>query len=67
MDFENQDTITIFNKGVIHLIDKEPNENISDTYKRGWFIIKNKDESNYNKLYSLSIITNNKNKGMIYI
>jgi hypothetical protein len=67
MDFENQDTITIFNKGVIHLIDKEPNENISDTYKRGWFIVKNKDESNYNKLYSLSIITNNKNKGMIYI
>jgi hypothetical protein len=67
MDFENQDTITIFNNGVIHLIDKEPNENISDTYKRGWFIVKNKGESNYNKLYSLSIITNNKNKGMIYI
>jgi len=67
MDSENQDTITIFNNGVIHLIDKEPNENISDTYKRGWFIVKNKDESNYNKLYSLSIITNNKNKGMIYL
>lgn len=66
MDCDNQDTITIFNNGVIHLIDKEPNENISDTYKRGWFIIKNNHESNYNKLYSLSIITNNKNKGMIY-
>jgi hypothetical protein len=67
MEFENQDTITIFNNGIIHLIDKEPNENISDTYKRGWFIIKNIGESNYNKLYSLSIIANNKNKGMIYL
>ena len=45
-----------FNNGVIHLIDKEPNENISDTYKRGWFIVKNKGESNYNKLYSLIIV-----------
>ena len=66
MDCDNQDTITIFNKGVIYLIDKEPYENISDTYKRGWFIVKKRDESNYNKLYSLSIIANNKNKGMIY-
>lgn len=67
MNFENQETITIFNKGIIHLIDKEPNENISDTYKRGWFIINNKDKFDYIELYSLSIITNNKNKGMKYL
>jgi hypothetical protein len=38
-----------------------------DVYKRGWFIIKNKN-LNYdkNKLISLSLIDNYKNKGMVY-
>ena len=57
---ENTDTITIFDKGVIHIIDKEPHENIGDVYKRGWYIINNK-EPDYYKAYSLSIININKN------
>ncbi len=62
---ENTDTITIFDKGGIHIIDKEPHENIGDVYKRGWYIINNK-EPDYYKAYSLSIININKNKGMVY-
>jgi hypothetical protein len=65
MSCENTDTISIFDKGVIHIIDKEPNENIGDVYKRGWYIINNK-ERDYYTAYSLSIMNINKNKGMIY-
>lgn len=61
------DNITIFNKGRIYIINKEPYETVCDVYKRGWYIINNiKYDNNYTKLYSLSIINNNKNKGMIY-
>jgi len=69
------DNITIFAKGHIYIINKEPYETIGDVYKRGWYIINNiitdKSDSsnktdNYTKLYSLSIIYNNKNKGMTY-
>lgn len=69
------DNITIFSKGHIYIINKEPYETIGDVYKRGWYIINNiitdKSDScdksdNYTKLYSLSIIYNNKNKGMTY-
>lgn len=64
------ENITIFDKGRIYIINKEPYETIGDVYKRGWYIIKNikvnKSDNNYTKLYSLSIINNNKNKGMVY-
>ncbi len=64
------ENITIFDKGRIYIINKEPYETIGDVYKRGWYIIKNikvnKYDNNYTKLYSLSIINNNKNKGMVY-
>lgn len=64
------ENITIFDKGRIYIINKEPYETIGDVYKRGWYIIKNikvnKPDNNYTKLYSLSIINNNKNKGMVY-
>ena len=66
------DNITIFNKGRIYIINKEPYETIGDVYKRGWYIINNiksdnsDNSENYTKLYSLSIINNNKNKGMTY-
>ena len=63
------DNITIFNKGRIYIINKEPYETVGDVYKRGWYIIKNiktDNSDNYTKLYSLSIINNNKNKGMTY-
>lgn len=62
----NTENITLFNKGIIHIIDKEPNENISDVYKRGWFIINNISNDNYQFVYSLSIMNINKNKGMTY-
>jgi hypothetical protein len=65
-----EENITIFNNGRIYIINKEPYETIGDVYKRGWYIINNikadKSDNNYTKLYSLSIINNNKNKGMIY-
>lgn len=69
------DNITIFNKGRIYIINKEPYETVGDVYKRGWYIINNiktdktcnsEKSDNYTKLYSLSIINNNKNKGMTY-
>ena len=70
MEYNTDDNITIFNKGKIYIINKEPYETIGDCYKRGWYIIKNikvnKSDNNYTKLYSLSIINNNKNKGMVY-
>jgi hypothetical protein len=65
----DDDNITIFNKGRIYIINKEPYETIGDVYKRGWYIINNikiDNYDNYTKLYSLSIINNNKNKGMTY-
>jgi len=62
-----EENITIFDNGRIYIINKEPYETIGDVYKRGWYIINNiKSDNNYTKLYSLSIINNNKNKGMIY-
>jgi glycine cleavage system H lipoate-binding protein len=61
------DNIVIYNKGYIHLIDREPFETNEDVYKRGWYIVVNKDnEENINKLISMSIITNNIDKGMEY-
>jgi len=63
------DNITIFNKGRVYIINKEPYETVGDVYKRGWYIIKNiktDNSDNYTTLYSLSIINNNKNKGMTY-
>ena len=58
--------ISIYHKGYIYNINQEPFENLEDTYKRGWFIINNYDKYDYIELYSLSIINNNKNIGMIY-
>ena len=67
MEYNTDDNITIFNKGKIYIINKEPYETMEDCYKRGWYIINNfKNEDNYIKLYSMSIINNNKNKGMVY-
>jgi hypothetical protein len=67
MNTSDDDTITIFYNGFIHIIKKEPNENTSDVYRRGWFIIKNNKGEDYNSLYSLSIMNINKNKGMEYL
>ena len=45
----------------LYKIEKEPYETIIDTYKRGWYIVKNYGTMEYKKLYSLSIIKNNEN------
>jgi|TARA_B110000444_G_scaffold97702_1_gene92728 hypothetical protein len=61
------DNIVIYNKGLLFTIDREPFETNASVYKRGWYIINNKNnETNNNKLISDSIININKNKGMIY-
>ena len=64
--------ITIYNNGMIHIINREPYETNMDVYKRGWFIIKNKHIENDKNtvsllsLLSISLIDNYKNKGMVY-
>ena len=46
---------------------KEPFETLNETYKRGWYIVKNYNNYDYKKLYSLSIINNNiKKHSMTY-
>jgi hypothetical protein len=64
------ESITIYNNGMIHIINREPYETNMDVYKRGWFIIKNKDTYNtplsLHSLHSISLIEIYKNKGMIY-
>ena len=61
------DSITIYNNGVIHMINREPYETNGDVYKRGWFIIKNRQcESDKNRLLSSSLMEIYKNKGMVY-
>ncbi len=58
--------ITIQYQGALYNIQQEPFENIEDSYKRGWYIVKNYNKYSYDELYSLSIIMLNKNKGLIY-
>lgn len=61
------DNVTICYKGTFYNITKEPYETTQEVYQRLWFIIKNYSKySNYNELISISIINNNKNKGMVY-
>jgi len=57
--------ISLYYNGFIYLIESEPYESQEDTYKRGWYIVKN-TEDNYDKVYSKSIMMINKNKGMEY-
>jgi hypothetical protein len=58
--------ITIQYQGKLFNIEQEPYEANEDSYKRGWYIVKNHDKFVYEELYSLSIIMLNKNKGMVY-
>lgn len=63
------DHITIYNNGIIHIINREPFETNLDVYRRGWFIINNKSHEQHvlsNNLHSISLIESYKNKGMIY-
>jgi hypothetical protein len=58
--------INILYQGKLYNIQQEPFETIEDSYKRGWYIVKNYGKHTYDELYSLSIIMLNKNKGMSY-
>jgi hypothetical protein len=58
--------IQLYYMGKLYNIEQEPFETIEDSYKRGWFIVKNYDKYKKDELYSLSIITLNFEKGMTY-
>lgn len=63
--------ITIYNNGMIHLINREPYETNMDVYRRGWYIINNKTKvaagaTGSANLYSNSLMEIYKNKGMTY-
>lgn len=62
--------ISLQYRGKIYNIETEPFETTEESYKRGWFIVKQLscDSSNNDiaSIYSSSIIMINKNKGMIY-
>lgn len=60
--------ITIYNNGMIHLINREPYETNMDVYRRGWYIINNKtvNAGAAANLYSKSLMEIYKNKGMTY-
>ncbi len=58
--------ISIQYLGKIYNIEQEPFESLQDSYKRGWYIIKNYDKYKKDELYSLSIMMINREKGMIY-
>lgn len=59
--------ISIQYNNKIYIIMKEPFETLNETYKRGWYIVKNYNNYDYKKLYSLSIINNNiKKHSMTY-
>lgn len=60
------DIISINYNNNIYIIEKEPFETLKDSYTRGWYIVKNYDNIDYNKLYSISIMLNNKNEEMNY-
>jgi hypothetical protein len=58
--------ITIYYAGRMYDIEQEPFETTEDSYKRGWYIVKNYGKHVYDKLYSLSIMMLNKERGMQY-
>ena len=58
--------INILYNNDIYIIDKDPYETFEETYERGWFIIKNYNNYDYDELVSQSIIALNIKKGMEY-
>jgi len=54
--------IIIVYDNYIYKIEKEPYETDENTYRRGWFIIKNLDKDNYDETVLKSIIYLNENK-----
>jgi hypothetical protein len=58
--------ISIEYRGKIYNIPEEPFETSEDSYKRGWYIVKNIQDSSFKETYSRSLMFLNKNKGMKY-
>lgn len=59
--------VSITYKNKIYNIDSEPFETYEDTYRRGWYIVKNIGTyTSYNELVSMSIIHSNLKKEMQY-
>jgi len=54
--------IIIVYDNYIYKIEKEQFETDENTYRRGWFIIKNQDKDNYEETVLKSIIYLNENK-----
>ena len=54
--------IIIVYDNYIYKIEKEPYETDENTYRRGWFIIKNLNKDNYDETVLKSIIYLNENK-----
>jgi hypothetical protein len=54
--------VIIINDNFIYKIRKLPFETDENSYKRGWFIIKNYNSYDYDELISRSIIYLNENK-----
>ena len=50
----------------IYKIEKEPYETSENTFKRGWFIVKNYEKYGYDELISRSIIYLNEKNNMCY-
>ena len=47
--------IIIISNNYIYKIEKEPYETDENTYKRGWYIIKNYEKGNYEEIIGKSI------------
>jgi hypothetical protein len=60
------DNINIYYSGKIYIIDKEPYETNEDVYMRGWYIVKNYNNFNYDELISMSKIYINEKNNMKY-
>jgi hypothetical protein len=59
--------ITIQYQGAFYNISQEQFETVEDSYRRGWYIVKNYNKfENYEQLYCESIIMLNTLKGMSY-
>ena len=58
--------ISIEYQGKNYNIPEELFETREDSYKRGWFVSKNKDTCSFKEIYSKSLMFLNKKKGMKY-
>ena len=56
------DKVIIIYDNNIYQIEKEPFETDENTYKRGWFIIRNIKDNNYEETVNKSIIYLNESK-----